>query len=230
MRKTKTEAREDAPGTAKAASRGGTLGSKRRPPDDARRSILAAAERLFYAEGIASVGVDAVADAAGVTKRTLYYHFAGKEELAAAYLEARDEATLNALRHAAGDNARPGDRILAVFDFIERWASTAEYRGCPFNNAVAEQSASPKVTAIARRHKATMKSWFTEQAQAGGAESPDELGAELLVLLDGALNGAAIFASPEAAVVARTMAETLLDSRGIERSPRAKPKPKLKRK
>ena len=61
--------------------RGGTAGSKRRPPDQARTSVLAAADRLFYEHGIHAVGVDAIADAAGVTKRTLYYHFATKDAL-----------------------------------------------------------------------------------------------------------------------------------------------------
>lgn len=200
----------------KTISRGGTLGSTRRPPHEARANILAAAERLFYHEGIGAVGVDAVAEAAGVTKRTLYYHFASKEELIAAYLDARDEMTLNALRAASNDAAAdPGDRILGVFDFVQRWAATADYHGCPFNNAVAEQSMGPKVTAIARRHKATVKSWFSQQAGEGGASDTDAVGAQLLVLLDGALNGAAVSGSPEAAAVARAMAETVLEAAEI---------------
>lgn len=201
---------------AKTTSRGGTLGSTRRPPNEARANILTAAERLFYNEGIGAVGVDAVAEAAGVTKRTLYYHFASKEELIAAYLDARDETTLNALRAASNDAAaQPGDRILGVFDFVQRWAATADYHGCPFNNAVAEQSMGPKVTAIARRHKDTVKSWFSQQAAEAGTRDPDALGAQLLVLLDGALNGAAVSGSPEAAAVARVMAETVLAAAGI---------------
>jgi AcrR family transcriptional regulator len=61
------------------------------------------------------VGVDAIADAAGVTKRTLYYHFASKADLIAAYLDARDESTLEALRNTRGGGGdRPGDRILGV--------------------------------------------------------------------------------------------------------------------
>jgi AcrR family transcriptional regulator len=200
----------------KAISRGGTLGSTRRPPNEARANILTAAERLFYNEGIGAVGVDAVAEAAGVTKRTLYYHFASKEELIAAYLDARDETTLNALRAASSDAAtHPGDRILGVFDFVQRWAATADYHGCPFNNAVAEQSMGPKVTAIARRHKATVKSWFSQQVAEGGVRDADEVGAQLLVLLDGALNGAAVSGSPEAAAVARAMAETVLEAAGV---------------
>jgi AcrR family transcriptional regulator len=45
-----------------------------------RRRLIAAADGLFYGQGIRAVGVDAVAEAAGVTKRTLYYHFASKDD------------------------------------------------------------------------------------------------------------------------------------------------------
>ena len=37
-----------------------------------------------------AVSVDAVAEKAGLTKRTLYYHFKSKDDLVAAYLAARD--------------------------------------------------------------------------------------------------------------------------------------------
>jgi AcrR family transcriptional regulator len=209
--------------SAKAPSRGGTLGSRRRPPDEARRSILAAADRLFYENGVVSVGVDAVAEAARVTKRTLYYHFPSKDDLVAAYLEARDEATLSALRSTPGrGGSRPGDHILGVFDYVERWCDTPAYRGCPFNNAVAEHITSPKVAAVARRHKATVQSWFAQRAAEGGARDAEAVGARLLVLLDGALNGAAVFGSSSSAATASAMAETLLEAAGIERSPPSK--------
>ena len=51
-----------------------------RKPEPTREKILTAANRLFYAEGIGRVSVDAVADKAGVTKRTLYYHFRSKDD------------------------------------------------------------------------------------------------------------------------------------------------------
>ena len=41
-------------------------------PSETRKRILKAATELFYANGIRAVGVDAIASAAGVTKRTLY--------------------------------------------------------------------------------------------------------------------------------------------------------------
>jgi AcrR family transcriptional regulator len=197
------------------ASRGGTAGSKRRPPDQARGNVLAAAERLFYEQGVRAVGVDAIADAAGVTKRTLYYHFPTKEALVAAYLEARDAATRLAIERSTGVHTLPGDRILAVFEHLERWFAGPEYHGCPFNNAVAEH-AGTEAAAIARRHKAAIVGWLSEQAQLGGAKAPQELGAQLLLLVDGALNGAAVFGSAEPARTARSLASALLVKAGVK--------------
>jgi AcrR family transcriptional regulator len=44
-------------------------------------SILAAAKRSFLAAGFGAVSMDAIAREAGVSKATVYAHFAGKEEL-----------------------------------------------------------------------------------------------------------------------------------------------------
>src|SRR5215472_2263493 len=51
-----------------------------------RETIIQAADDLFYGEGIRAASMDAIAERAGVTKRTLYYHFRGKDDLVAAYL------------------------------------------------------------------------------------------------------------------------------------------------
>ena len=49
------------------------------PPTKDR--IIDAANRLFYAEGIRAVSVDAIAEKAGFTKKTLYYHFKSKDDI-----------------------------------------------------------------------------------------------------------------------------------------------------
>src|SRR5436853_6662320 len=51
-----------------------------------RERILAASGDLFYRLGIRAVGVEAIAEAAGTNKMTLYRHFSSKDELVAEYL------------------------------------------------------------------------------------------------------------------------------------------------
>ena len=69
-----------------------------RDANTTRDQITQAADDLFYGEGIRRASVDPITARAGVTKRTLYYHFPSKDDLIAAYLTARDEPTLS--RHA----------------------------------------------------------------------------------------------------------------------------------
>lgn len=52
-----------------------------------RENILACAKYLFYRKGYDAVGVQEIADAAGITKPTLYYYFKSKYGLLCALLE-----------------------------------------------------------------------------------------------------------------------------------------------
>lgn len=84
-----------------------------------RERILDEAARLFRERGLAGVGVDALADAAGLTHGGLYSQFGSKERLAAAALE-----------HAlAGSAARMG-RARSVADYAARYLSPA-HRDAP---------------------------------------------------------------------------------------------------
>src|ERR1700761_2273096 len=89
--------------------------------DPTRDRIIAAATSLFYAEGIRAVSVDAVADKAGLTKRTLYYHFKSKDDLVAAYLAARDQPNLALFKRwfDEADGALPA-KVQAIFRQLAR--------------------------------------------------------------------------------------------------------------
>ncbi|HSV28172.1 MAG TPA: TetR/AcrR family transcriptional regulator, partial [Candidatus Omnitrophota bacterium] len=98
-----------------------------------RDRIIQAATKLFYAEGIRAVSLDAIAEKAGVTKRTLYYHFTSKDDLVAAYLEARDQPNLTLFRRwfteAEGDLP---EKVRAIFRNLAKSARGPKWRGCGF--------------------------------------------------------------------------------------------------
>src|SRR5260370_1977392 len=103
---------------------------------ETRRRLIAAADRLFYGQGIRAVGVDAVAEAAGVTKRTLYYHFASKDDLIAAYLEERDLPTLGRYQNLIPGPGEPATRpARRIFEQLGRNAKHPLWRGCSFLRA-----------------------------------------------------------------------------------------------
>src|SRR6202167_328812 len=68
-------------------------GAAKAPPArlSARERLLAAADELFYENGINLVGIDRVIEHAGVAKASLYDCFGSKEELIRCYLQARGE-------------------------------------------------------------------------------------------------------------------------------------------
>src|ERR1700745_2972636 len=119
-------------------SLGRKTSSVRRP---ARERLLAAAEELFYQDGVESGGLDRVIERAGVAKASLYGNFNGKDDLVRAYLDARFEARRAAIETKLALHEGPRDRILAVFDAMTEPLAKPNSRGGAFLRATAEMPA-----------------------------------------------------------------------------------------
>lgn len=111
---------------------------KRDRARETRRSLVAAAEELFHWEGIRASGIGEIATRAGVTKMTLYAHFASKDDLIAAYLTRRDEQWRKRLEETLVKHDTPEQKLLAVFDAYREWLIHGGLRGCSFVNFSAE--------------------------------------------------------------------------------------------
>ncbi|MEU4355546.1 TetR/AcrR family transcriptional regulator [Streptomyces virginiae] len=171
--------------------------------EEARTRLLDAAEELFYRHGIQAVGMDRIRTASGVPLKRLYRLYPAKESLVTAYLERRDRRWTTSLRESVAASAQPP--VLAVFDWLARWFSEPDFRGCAFLNAYGELgAAAPEVVRV---HKAELRSLLAEWAP--GA-APPALADQLLVLVEGATAVAALSPGPEPARRAREVAEILL--------------------
>jgi AcrR family transcriptional regulator len=158
---------------------------ERIPP---RERLLAAAADLFYRQGIRAVGVEAIAEAAGTNKMTLYRHFASKDELVAEYLRQaakQDEATWDQLAQA-----HPGNGLAQLRAWLIGTAGHVaddDGRGCPIANAAIEL---PDKDHPARRvieeSKRAYRTRLIGLAKAAGLSEPDMLADELSLLLEGA--------------------------------------------
>ena len=80
----------------------------------ARERILSASRQLFRDQGINSTGMDQLCAVAEVSKRTLYQHFPGKDELIAEHLRRFDPDVLPEVFDRT--DLAPRQRLLAVFD------------------------------------------------------------------------------------------------------------------
>jgi AcrR family transcriptional regulator len=152
----------------------------------ARDQLLATASSLFYERGIAATGVDAVVQASGVSKPTLYAHFGSKAELVAAVLEARHDQRIDQLRAWLEDVADPRERPLAVFAWLGDWYARDGARGCGFLNAAAELSDPDEPgRSVVMREKRWLTDLLAELNREAGLRDPERLASQLLLLIDG---------------------------------------------
>jgi AcrR family transcriptional regulator len=178
----------------------------------ARERLLEAANELFYAEGVQTVGIDRVIEKAGVAKASLYNTFGSKEELVKAYLESRHAGTTARLRAAVERESEPRIRLLAVFDAQAEFFSQPGFRGCAFNSASAEAPRGGLIERAADDYRADIRGLFADLATDAGVRDPDGLARKLQLLYDGAGMAARMDRDPSIAVDARTAAETLIDA------------------
>ncbi len=178
----------------------------------ARDRLLAAADELFYEEGIHTVGIDRVIERAGVAKATLYNVFGSKDELIRAYLTARHVARQERIRNGLARYDTPGERLLGVFDVLGEVFAQPGFHGCAFLNASAEATAGSAVAEVSGQSRAWVRSLFTDLSQAAGAADPDRLAQQLVLLYDGATVAARMDHDLTPAAAARAAATVLLDA------------------
>ncbi len=178
----------------------------------ARERLLAAADELFYAEGVQTVGIDRVIEHAGVAKASLYNTFGSKENLVQAYLEGRHQATMDWLRRAVERHSDPKQRLLAVFDAQAELFADPGFHGCAFIAASAEAPDGGVIQHAADDYRAEILGLFTDLSRDAGASEPAALGRQLHLLFDGAGLAAQMDRDPDVAGAAKAAAALLLDA------------------
>lgn len=181
-----------------------------------RKRIVDAATKLFYAEGIGRVSVDAIAEKAGLTKRTLYYHFKSKDDLIAAYLDGRDQPNLQQM---AGwfDAAEGGadHKVEAIFSNLARVARHPKWKGCGFLRTAAELASMPGHPAVkvGSRHKSNFETWLAGALSDDGVEDPQVVAREIVLLIDGCFSIMLIHRNPDYIEAAGRAAAMLVRAR-----------------
>jgi AcrR family transcriptional regulator len=178
----------------------------------ARERLLAAADELFYREGVQTVGIDRIISHAGVAKASLYSTFGSKEKLVHAYLEHRHANLSERINRALTRFRTPRDRLLGVFDALGEQFTDPEFNGCAFEMASAE---APQGSAVADQ-TAVFREWvrslFTSLAKEADVADPEALARQLHLLYDGAGLSARMDRDPSAATAARAAAAALFDA------------------
>jgi len=163
-------------------------------PSEARLRLLTTASRIFYAEGIHSVGVDRIVTEAKVTRATFYRHFPGKEDLVLAYLQAADQAIRGQVAAAVAAGPTAGDAVRAVAASIAEGIRSRGFRGCAFLNAVAEY---PNPGHPVHQAVQAHRQWFLGTVHALMArihsDSAEAAAQHFVMLRDGAMAAGCLF-------------------------------------
>jgi len=157
-------------------------------PVPPRERILKAADELFYRHGIRAVGVDAIAEAAGTNKMTLYRHFPSKDALVSEYLRGkakRAEALWERL-----EAEHPGDPLAQLHAWVKYVAEDVicrGNRGCAHANAAVELAEREHpARRVIEAFKTAQRERLTKLCRGAGLTEPELLASELHLVLEGA--------------------------------------------
>lgn len=178
-----------------------------------RDRILDAANQLFYDQGIRAVSVDKIAERAGLTKRSLYYHFRSKDDLIAGYLQARDQPNLALFaRWFQTAPGTPADKTATLFDRLARNAAHPQWKGCGFLRTIAELANMPghPAVAVGAAHKKKFESWLAVEYARAGASDPAALARAVALLMEGTFSALLTHRDPAYARAAGAAARQLV--------------------
>jgi AcrR family transcriptional regulator len=180
----------------------------------ARVAVLHSADPVFYARGIAGVGMADIRDDSGVSLRRLYGLYPSKRDLVAAWLTARHRSWMEWFEGVIERRRSAGEEpLLAAFDAIAEWAASPGYRGCAFVNSAAETTEIDEThRRIVAGHKEGLLEYLGTLAEQGEYAEPRRLGRMVGVLLDGAMAEAAVLSSADPIATARDAAALLLEA------------------
>lgn len=189
------------------------------PPADApaptpQDRLIEAATRLFCRYGVNSVGVDAIVDAAGTAKTTLYKSFGSKDGLVEAVLEREGRAWRTwFLAEIDGPGGTPVERLERISPALRTWFGREDFYGCPFINIVGESDkADDRMRTLALAHKKIVLERLAQLCGEADFAEPMQVAHSLGLVIDGAIVAALVTRDAAVATTASRVCEAVLKS------------------
>jgi AcrR family transcriptional regulator len=153
----------------------------------ARERLLGTASRIFYAEGINTVGVSRLVDEADVTLATFYRHFPSKQDLVLAYLQSVHDDFVGRAAAAQEAAEEPGDVLKSIGHNITDQLLEPGFRGCAFINAASEfEDPDGPIMRAVLAHRAWFHDLVHDTFASAGHPHPDLAASHYVMLRDGA--------------------------------------------
>jgi AcrR family transcriptional regulator len=159
-----------------------------------RDRLIDAATTLFCRYGVNSVGVDAIVEAAGTAKTTLYKVFGSKDGLVEAVLEREGRLWRDwFIAEIDGPGGSAAERLARIGPTLRKWFSRQDYYGCPFINAVGESDkADDRMRMLALAHKKIVLARLAELSAEAVCHDAREIAHTLGLIIDGAIVAALV--------------------------------------
>jgi TetR/AcrR family fatty acid metabolism transcriptional regulator len=107
---------------------GDTRPLKERQREERERLILRAAEEVIVEKGYQALAMEEIAGRVGISRATIYLHFASKEDLVLALFEHGLRAFLNVLDAHLSSAAAPREKLLAILEDVYGSMSGRHYQ------------------------------------------------------------------------------------------------------
>ncbi|MDC0258799.1 TetR/AcrR family transcriptional regulator [Verrucomicrobiales bacterium] len=156
---------------------------------NAKDRLLTTAGQLFNERGYSEVGINEIIKTAETAKASFYQHFASKEALCEAWLDAIHDRSEKGRENILASSGDPCEKIANYFKTLEDYLVESNFRGCPFSNTATVTGES--CCGIRKRvedHKVSIREFFqTLVAQfVASKERAHEIGDRLFIIYSGA--------------------------------------------
>ena len=167
----------------------------------ARARIVATADRLFYSEGIRSVGVDRLVAESQVTNATFYRHFRSKDDLIVAYVRGRLQRDRDAFAELRSTTTGGAVAVLdAIANAVVEESRDPSFRGCPYLNVAVEHASDEHPSrAACEDHGKWLRGVLEDLLVEAGHPAPELVAEQLAMLRAGAMAVSSVRESETAA-------------------------------
>lgn len=186
--------------------------------ESTKGKILDAAYSLFRREGFTRVSVDAIAERAGFTKRTVYYHFQSKDDIVADVLTNQHEYMLQQFQSWVGSEPQtPVKLVEKLFMRLYEWADSRDYLGSGYTRIATELADRPGHPArkAASLHKSMLEKWLATQFEQAGHPNPKVGAQQIMTLIEGSMVLALIHGNADYIHSAGSTAKSLVEAHTV---------------
>lgn len=154
-----------------------------------RERLIDAAYKLFAANGVNQIGIDAILAKAGCAKASLYGNFGSKVDLAIAFLDRRETVWTRGWLEAEINKraAKPEEKLLAIFDVFDGWFRKRSFEGCSFINVMLESKGDSVVHRAAAAHLSKIRGIIESLAREARLRDPKQFAQAWHMLMKGSI-------------------------------------------